>query len=80
MRACASRTSAAARAWYAQLLGEPSSLAHATEAVWMLAEDRSVLVVQDADRAGQGLVTVFVEDLDTQVGEIAARGLAPTSA
>ncbi|MEA2142952.1 MAG: hypothetical protein QOI64_1382 [Solirubrobacteraceae bacterium] len=68
---------AAAQAWYERLLGEPSFLPHSTEAVWTLAEGRSVYVVQDADRAGQGLVTVFVEDLDAQVAEIAARGLAP---
>ena len=68
---------AAARAWYERLLGEPSFLPHATEAVWTLAEDRSVYVVQDADRAGMGLVTVFVADLDAQLAEIAARGLTP---
>jgi hypothetical protein len=32
---------AAARAWYERLLGEPSFLPHATEAVWTLADDRS---------------------------------------
>jgi catechol 2,3-dioxygenase-like lactoylglutathione lyase family enzyme len=68
---------AAARAWYERLLGEPSFLPHATEAVWTLADDRSVYIEQDADRAGQGLVTVLVEDLDAQISEIAARGLAP---
>ncbi len=68
---------APAQAWYEQLLGEPSFFPHATEAVWTLAEDRSVYVVQDADRAGQGLVTVFVEDLDEQLAEIATRGLEP---
>ena len=68
---------AAALAWYERLLGEPSFLPHATEAVWTLAEDRSVYVVQDADRAGQGVLLAFVEDLDAQVAEIAARGLAP---
>ena len=67
----------AARPWYERLLGEPSFLPHDTEAVWTLAEGRSVYVVRDADRAGQGLVTVFVEDLDAQVAEIGARGLAP---
>jgi catechol 2,3-dioxygenase-like lactoylglutathione lyase family enzyme len=71
------RDFAAARAWYQRLLGEPSFLPHATEAVWTLAEDRSIYVVQDADRAGQGLVTILVEDLDAQVAEIAARGVAP---
>ncbi|HVF78479.1 MAG TPA: VOC family protein [Solirubrobacteraceae bacterium] len=67
----------AARAWYERLLGEPSFLPHATEAVWTVAEGGSVFVVQDADRAGQGLVTVFVDDLDAQAAEIEARGLEP---
>jgi catechol 2,3-dioxygenase-like lactoylglutathione lyase family enzyme len=65
----------AARAWYDRLLGEPSFLPHDTEAVWTLAEDRSLYVVQDADRAGNSVVTVFVDDLDRQVREIAQRGL-----
>ncbi len=44
--------------------------------MWTLADDRSVYIEQDPDRAGQGLVTVLVEDLDVQLAEIAARGLA----
>lgn len=71
------RDFAAARAWYEQLLGEPSFFPHETEAVWTLGEDRSVYVVQDAERAGHGLVTIFVEDLDAWLEQIAARGLAP---
>ena len=71
------RDFAAARAWYERLLGEPTFLPHATEAAWTLAEGRSVYIVQDADRAGQGLVTVFVENLDEEVAAIAARGLEP---
>ena len=68
---------ATARAWYERLLGEPSFFAHETEAVWTLDEDRSVYAVQDAERAGHGLVTVFVEDLDGWLERIAARGLEP---
>jgi catechol 2,3-dioxygenase-like lactoylglutathione lyase family enzyme len=71
------RDFAAARAWYEQLLGEPSFFPHATEAVWTLADDRSVYILEDADGAGNGLVTLFVDDLDAQVAEIAARGLEP---
>ena len=71
------RDFAAARSWYERLLGEPTFFAHATEAVWTLAEDRSVFIDQDADRAGHGTVTIFVDDLDEWVAEIAARGLDP---
>jgi catechol 2,3-dioxygenase-like lactoylglutathione lyase family enzyme len=71
------REFAEARRWYERLLGEPTFFAHATEAVWTLAEGRSLAVVEDADRAGRCLVTIFVDDLDAQVAEIAARGLDP---
>ena len=67
----------AARGWYEQLLGEPTFFPHATEAVWTLAEDRSVYVVESADGAGSAVITVLVEDLDSWVNAIAARGLKP---
>jgi catechol 2,3-dioxygenase-like lactoylglutathione lyase family enzyme len=67
----------AARPWYERLLGEPTFFPHATEAVWTLAEDRSVYVVEHPEGAGHCVVTVFVEDLDACVDTIAARGLEP---
>jgi catechol 2,3-dioxygenase-like lactoylglutathione lyase family enzyme len=67
----------AARPWYEQLLGEPTFFPHTTEAVWTLAEDRSVYVVEHAEGAGNCVVTILVEDLDAQVAAIAARGLEP---
>jgi catechol 2,3-dioxygenase-like lactoylglutathione lyase family enzyme len=67
----------AARQWYERLLGEPTFFPHATEAVWTLAEDRSVYVVEHADGAGNSAVTIFVDDLDAQVAAISARGLEP---
>src|SRR4051794_37149268 len=66
-----------ARPWYERLFGEPSFLPHATEAVWTLAEDRSVYIVEDPE-AGHGVVTLFVDDLDAHERAIAARGLEPT--
>src|SRR5947208_16511012 len=67
----------AARAWYERLLGEPTSFPHATEAVWTLAENRSVYVVEHAAGAGHSVATIFVDDLDPHVAAIAARGLEP---
>jgi glyoxalase/bleomycin resistance protein/dioxygenase superfamily protein len=67
----------AARRWYERLLGEPSFFPHATEAVWTLAEDRSVYVVEHAGGAGHSVVTIFTDDLDAHVAAIAARGLQP---
>jgi hypothetical protein len=64
----------AARPWYERLLGEPSFLPHETEAVWILAEGRSIYIVEHAGGAGSSVVTVIVDDLDAVVDEIAARG------
>jgi len=69
------RDFAAARPWYEQLLGEPAFFPHETEAVWTLADDRSLYIVEAAESAGNGVVTIFVEDLDAWVAEIDARGL-----
>jgi hypothetical protein len=68
----------AARPWYERLLGsEPSFLPHDTEAVWELAEHRYLYIVEDAARAGHAVHTIFVDDLDAIVSEIAARGISP---
>jgi catechol 2,3-dioxygenase-like lactoylglutathione lyase family enzyme len=67
----------AARGWYEQLLGAPSFFPHDTEAVWTLAEDRSVYVVEHPEGAGHSVVTVFLDDLDAKAAEIAGRGLEP---
>jgi len=71
------RDLAAARGWYEQLLGEPSFFPTATEVVWTPADGRSVYIEQDPGRAGAGLVTLFVDDLDAVIAEIGARGLEP---
>jgi hypothetical protein len=67
----------AARPWYERLLGEPTFFPNDTEAVWTLAEGGSVYIVEDADGAGNSVVTLFVDDLDGYVAAIAARGLEP---
>jgi catechol 2,3-dioxygenase-like lactoylglutathione lyase family enzyme len=66
-----------ARPWYERLLGEATFFPHATEAVWTLADDRSVYVVEHPDAAGKSVATIFVDDLDACVAAIAARGLQP---
>ena len=67
----------AARPWYDRLLGEPTFFPHATEAVWTLAEERSVYVVEDPAGAGHSVVTIFLDDLDAHLAATAARGLEP---
>ena len=71
------RDLAAARPWYERLLGEPAFFPNDVEVVWTLAETRHLYVEQDPARAGNGLVTVFVGDLDARLAAIAVRGLEP---
>jgi catechol 2,3-dioxygenase-like lactoylglutathione lyase family enzyme len=67
-----------AKEWYSRLLGaEPSFLPNDDEAVWSLAENRHVYVLLDPERAGGGLVTLFVEDWDGIIESIAERGVEP---
>jgi predicted enzyme related to lactoylglutathione lyase len=64
--------------WYERLLGsEPSFLPHATEAVWELAEHRWVFIEERPEHAGHAMHTIFVDDLDARIEEIAARGVQP---
>jgi catechol 2,3-dioxygenase-like lactoylglutathione lyase family enzyme len=71
------RDLATARPWYEQLLGDPSFFPNDREVVWMLADERAVYIEQDPGRAGDGLVTVIVDDLDSLIAEIEQRGLQP---
>lgn len=48
-----------------------------TEVVWTLAGDRSLYIEEDPHRAGGGLITVIVDDLDALISEIGSRGLEP---
>src|SRR5215472_15091423 len=68
----------AAREWYERLLGSsPTFFPHDTEAVWELAEHRYVYIVQQPEHAGHAMHTLFVDDLDALVGQIANQGLNP---
>jgi hypothetical protein len=68
----------AARSWNERLLGaEPTFIAHATEAVWELAEHRYLFIVEDRAAPGGANITVFVDDLDAIAAEISARGIEP---
>ena len=70
---------AAALQWYERLLGSPPAFfPHDTEAVWELAEHRYVYVVRQPEHAGHTMHTLFVDDLDALVAQIADRGLDPS--
>ena len=67
-----------ARAWYERLMGRPPDMRpHEREVVWWLTSSASIYVVVDPRRAGRGLLTVIVEDLDGLMAELAGRGLTP---
>jgi hypothetical protein len=64
--------------WYKRLFGaEPTFYPNNIEAVWQLAEDRYVYVIQDANRAGGAVSMVWVDDPISEVARIAERGLEP---
>jgi len=64
--------------WYEQLLGaEPSFFPNDVEAVWELAQDRYVYVIEDVGRAGGGVSMIWVDDPVSAVTRIAERGLEP---
>ena len=68
----------AALAWYERLLGSPPTFFPSdTEAVWELAEHRSVYIEQRPEHAGHAMHTILVDDLDALVAQIADRGLEP---
>ena len=65
-------------AWYERLLGTPPSfLPNAVEAVWEVAENRYLFIEVRPERAGNAMHTLFTEDFDVRISEIAARGLEP---
>ena len=72
------RNLAAAQDFYDRVFGKPPAFfPNDEEAVWEVAEHRYLYVLLDAEHAGDGLVTLFAEDLDAVAGEISARGLEP---
>ena len=66
----------AALPWYERVFGAPSMFPHDTEAVWSLADERYLYIVEHPE-AGHGVVTLFLDDLDAHVDALAARGLEP---
>jgi hypothetical protein len=64
--------------WYQQLFGsKPAFYPNDIEAVWMMAEDRYVYIVQAPDRAGGAANMVWIDSLAKEIERIAERGLTP---
>ena len=71
---------AATVTWYERLLGSrPTFFPNDTEAVWELAEHRSVFIEQRPEHAGHAMHTIIVDDFDALIAQIADRGLEPTT-
>ncbi len=68
---------AAAGQWYERLLGRPPDLIpHEQEAAWQLTETGWIYIVVDLERAGRGLHTLLVDDLDAFLADVERRGIA----
>ena len=64
--------------WYTQLLGaEPAFYPNDIEAVWQLAEDRYVYIIEAPERAGGAVSMIWVDDPVSEVAKISERGLEP---
>ena len=63
--------------WYSRLLGRPADMfPNDAEAAWQLAESASLFLRADPGRAGQGTIALVVTDLEAEVAQVAARGVA----
>jgi catechol 2,3-dioxygenase-like lactoylglutathione lyase family enzyme len=68
----------AALIWYERLFGTPPTFfPNDAEAVWVLAEGRSVYVERRPEHAGHALITLFVDGLDAVIDGITERGIEP---
>ena len=66
----------AARDWYERLLGRaPDVFPHERECMWRLTDTSWIYVVADAERAGNALVTILVDDLERHVAGLEGRGM-----
>jgi catechol 2,3-dioxygenase-like lactoylglutathione lyase family enzyme len=69
---------AAALTWYERLLGSPPAFfPNDVEAVWELGEHRYLYIEHLPEHAGHAMHTVFVDDFDARLAQIADRGLEP---
>jgi catechol 2,3-dioxygenase-like lactoylglutathione lyase family enzyme len=62
--------------WYERFLGAPPDMApNDEERTWQLTDGGWIYVVEDAERAGSGLTTLMVDDLDERVERLRERGI-----
>jgi predicted enzyme related to lactoylglutathione lyase len=64
--------------WYARLFDRPADmLPNESEAAWQLSDSASLYLLADPERAGRGVFTFMVDDLDAVLAGVAARGINP---
>lgn len=62
--------------WYRRLFGrDPDIVPNDSEVMWRVADGGWLYVVEEAESAGQCLVTLAVQDLDVTTADLAARGI-----
>jgi hypothetical protein len=62
--------------WWERFLGRPPDMTpNESERTWQLTDDGWIYVVEDRQRAGNGLATLIVDDLDARIGELDERGI-----
>lgn len=65
-----------AAAWYARLIGRPADMwPNDAEAVWQLTGTASLYLLADPGRAGLGVATLVVPDLESAIAAAAADGV-----
>lgn len=72
------RSRDASATWYATLLGRPADiLPNDAEATWQLTGTSSLYLLADPVRAGHGVFTLVVDDLESYLEQVLARGITP---
>src|SRR4051794_18926639 len=65
--------------WYVRLFDRPADMfPHDREAVWRMTPNSSIYLVEEPERAGSGLVTLAVDDLEVHERRLGDRGIAYT--
>ena len=63
--------------WYGRLFGrEPDIVPNNHEVMWRVVDGAWLYVIHAPGRAGNGLVTICVTNLDETVAELASRGIS----
>jgi predicted enzyme related to lactoylglutathione lyase len=64
--------------WYERLWGKPPDFfPEEGEAVWQITDHSWIYVVTDPQRAGNGLLTLLIDDLDEHIAQLTERGIDP---